>query len=239
MGATGKPAESNTRAPGELVEAVIDAVQDETLIQTRREQICDAALALFLEKGFASTTIRDICARSGVNQASIYDYIANKQDILRRLLNKLWFRRDIRGLSERLDQAEQMPLEQTLSEYFRDTWRGKRHGTVLAYRAVPHLQPEDRAALRRREEQIINDLARQLRARAGLAHNDQRAEVLANLVFYIAAFAPLRDWLHTEVDETLVLDTVAGAVAAMIDHLGRKAEDADADADPLPSARAS
>ncbi len=77
-----------------LAEAEITSVQNQSLIQSRREQICEAALSLFLEKGFAATTIRDICARSGVNQASIYDYIANKNDILRRLLNQLWFRED-------------------------------------------------------------------------------------------------------------------------------------------------
>ena len=38
---------------------------------------------LFIEKGFAATTIRDICSKSGINQASIYDYVLNKQDILR------------------------------------------------------------------------------------------------------------------------------------------------------------
>ena len=43
-----------------LVEADITSVQNQSLIQNRREQICDAALSLFLEKGFAATTIRDI-----------------------------------------------------------------------------------------------------------------------------------------------------------------------------------
>ena len=76
-------------AAATLSEAELTVVQNESLIHRRREQICQAALELFLEKGFASTTIRDICAKSGVNQASIYDYIANKNDILRRLLNQL------------------------------------------------------------------------------------------------------------------------------------------------------
>jgi len=44
------------------------------------KQICEAALSLFLEKGFAATTIRDICSLSGVNQARHHDYIANKND---------------------------------------------------------------------------------------------------------------------------------------------------------------
>ena len=78
---------------GDLAEARIDAIRDLGLVETRRAQILDASLQLFLRKGYAAVTIRDICAASGVNQASLYDYIANKQDILRRLLNRLWFAR--------------------------------------------------------------------------------------------------------------------------------------------------
>ena len=77
----------------DLAEAKVNAIRDQDLVDKRRNQILDGALALFLEKGFASTTIRDICAKSGVNQASLYDYVANKQDILRRAMNRVWFQR--------------------------------------------------------------------------------------------------------------------------------------------------
>jgi AcrR family transcriptional regulator len=206
-----------------LVEAVVDAVQDEDLIARRREQICDAALELFLEKGFASTTIRDICARSGVNQASIYDYIANKNDILRRLLNKLWFRTDVPTLPQRLDQDDDVPLEENLARYFRDTWRTKRRGTLLAYRAVPHLQADDRRALRVREQALIDALALRLRAQAGLPARDPRATVLANLIVFLTAFAPMRDWLMRDVDEELMLRTVSAGVAGMVERVARDA----------------
>ena len=221
---SGEPAGKQTAAAGQLAEAIVDTVQDETLIQTRRDQICDAALELFLEKGFASTTIRDICARSGVNQASIYDYIANKNDILRRLLNKLWFRPDVPPLSERLDQAGDAPFEEIVAEYFRDTWSKKRQGTLLAYRAVPHLQDDDRKAMRTRDEALIRTLATRLRARTGLAAQDPRAEVMANLIIFISAFAPMRDWLQQDVEDEVILRTVATGVAAMIERL---AEDGD------------
>jgi AcrR family transcriptional regulator len=219
-----KPPGRRTRAGGQLAEAVVDAVQDEALIQMRREQICEAALELFLEKGFASTTIRDICARSGVNQASIYDYIANKHDILRRLLNQLWFRRDVPSLSERLDQSGNAPFEAIVAEYFRDTWSKKRKGTLLAYRAVPHLQDDDRKAMRARDEALIKELATRLRKRTGLPAHDRRAEVLANLIIFISAFAPMRDWLQQDVDDELILRTVSAGVAAMIDRLAEERE---------------
>src|SRR5690606_6506618 len=101
----------------QLAEAQIENIQNLSLAEQRRDQICDAALELFLEKGFASTTIRDICARSGVNQASIYDYIANKNDILRRLLNKLWFRSGVPNLHELMEENPQGSLEDCVRLY--------------------------------------------------------------------------------------------------------------------------
>lgn len=217
-----QPAGKQPTADAQLTEAVVDTVRDEALIRTRRDQICDAALELFLDKGFASTTIRDICARSGVNQASIYDYIANKNDILRRLLNKLWFRRDVPFLSDRLDQASDAPLEQVVAEYLRDTWNKKRKGTLLAYRVVPYLRDDDRKAMRARDEALIEVLAARLRSRTGLPVQDRRAEVMANLIMFIAAFAPMRDWLQRDVEDELILRTVSAGVAAMVDDLSRQ-----------------
>ncbi len=209
--------------PGEvLAEAVVDGVQDPALVERRREQILDAALELFLQKGFASTTIRDICAKSGVNQASIYDYIANKHDILRRLLNRLWFARDMPTLAERLEQNPEAPLEEVLAAYFRDAWRIKRKGTILAYRSIPYLQDDDRATMRARDRSLIDNIAAQLRSRVGLPEDDQRAVVIANLIGFLAAFAPMRDWLTREVDDELMLRTVAAGVAAMIERLAEE-----------------
>lgn len=207
---------------GLLAEAEITGVQNETLIQKRREQICDAALELFLEKGFASTTIRDICARSGVNQASIYDYIANKNDILRRLLNQLWFRKDVAPLPEQLQ--DDRSLEDILTDYFREVWDKKRKGTLLIYRSVPHLQEEDRMAMRKRDRALIEDLALQLRRRAGLPNDDARFEVMANLLVFLTAFGPMRDWLTRHIDDELVLRTVVSGVAAMVRQVIADAE---------------
>ena len=204
----------------ELVEAVVNGVQDLSLVEKRRDQICDAALELFLEKGFATTTIRDICAKSGVNQASIYDYIANKNDILRRLLNKVWFRPDVPTLSQRLEQHSHLPLADNVAEYYRDTWSKKRKGTLLAYRTVAYLQEDDRKAMRNREQAITSDLAKQLERFSALPGNDPRLEIIAQIVIYLASFAPMRDWLMKDIDNDLILETVSTAVAAMIDGLG-------------------
>lgn len=199
-----------------LTEAHVDVVRNEELIHKRREQICDAALDLFLEKGFASTTIRDICARSGVNHASIYDYVANKNDALRRLLNQLWFRSDVPALTTLLAQTAR-PLEDVLADYLRETWDKKRKGTLLIYRSVPHLLPEDRAAMRKREETLIRDGAVFLAQRFGTPEDDPRARLAVNLIVFQAAFAPMRDWLQPrDQDQMFLVRVTANGLAAMV-----------------------
>lgn len=214
MSPNSKPSGPPSHRGEVLAEAEVDVVRNEDLVRKRREQICDAALDLFLEKGFASTTIRDICARSGVNHASIYDYVANKNDALRRLLNQLWFRTDVPALTDLLAQTDRT-LEDVLAEYLRETWDKKRKGTLLIYRSVPHMLPEDRAAMRAREVTLMQDSARLLAQRFGVAPDDPRALVAANLMVFLSAFAPMRDWMNPPgmENEFLVQITAQGAAA--------------------------
>jgi AcrR family transcriptional regulator len=198
-----------------LTEADIQTVQSQTLIDERRKQICDAATELFLEKGYAATTIRDICARSGVNQASIYDYIANKNDILRRVLNQLWFREDVQTLPEILLDPN-VTLEEAMADFLRQSWQAKRKGTLLAYRSVPHLLPEDRRAMRIREMALLKDLSDHLHDRLGLKNDDQRLDIIANLLVFLSAFGPMRDWLHHDISDEVIVQTVAAGACAMI-----------------------
>lgn len=208
-------------APDQLFEARLEGIQDTSLAEQRRDQICEAALELFLKKGFASTTVRDICALSGVNQASIYDYIANKNDILRRLLNKLWFRSGAPNLHELLEQDPQGSLEESIRLYLHESWTKKRKGTLLAYRSVPHLQKDDRDAMRSRDQLVIQQMAAKFRDRAGLENDDPRADIIANLIIYLAGFGPLRDWLHQDIDDEIIVNTVAAGVTAMVETLSQ------------------
>jgi AcrR family transcriptional regulator len=51
-----------------------------------REQILDAAAALFVENGFSATSTRAIAERVGIRQASLYYHFAGKDDMLAELL---------------------------------------------------------------------------------------------------------------------------------------------------------
>lgn len=57
-------------------------VKNPELVGRRRRQIIDAAIKLFIDKGFHKTTTRQIAAEVGFSIGSLYEYVASKEDIL-------------------------------------------------------------------------------------------------------------------------------------------------------------
>lgn len=52
-----------------------------------RSKILEAAMHLFWEKGYQSTSIADVLARAGVNSGSLYHFFPGKQDLLLAVLD--------------------------------------------------------------------------------------------------------------------------------------------------------
>ena len=57
-------------------------VKNPDLVERRRRQIADAAVKLFIDKGFHKTTTRQIARAVGFSIGSLYEYIASKEDVL-------------------------------------------------------------------------------------------------------------------------------------------------------------
>jgi AcrR family transcriptional regulator len=66
----------------------IQAIQAQ-LVAARRMQILDAATRVFARKGFNRATIHDVARDAGVADGTIYNYFANKTDLLFGLLDRL------------------------------------------------------------------------------------------------------------------------------------------------------
>ncbi|MCH7960453.1 MAG: helix-turn-helix transcriptional regulator, partial [Candidatus Hydrogenedentes bacterium] len=57
-------------------------VKDSELVVQKRREIVDAAVGLFIRKGYHQTTTRKIAREAGFSIGSLYEYIASKEDIL-------------------------------------------------------------------------------------------------------------------------------------------------------------
>lgn len=77
--------------------------------------------------------------------------------------------------------------------------------------------------MRVRDRALLGELSEQLAVRAGLPADDPRTEVMANVIIFMSAFGPMRDWLTREVEDEVMLDVVAAGVAAMVARLAASA----------------
>lgn len=80
-----------------------------------REEIWDAAIRLFAEKGFDSTTVNDIARESGVSRRSFFRYFASKNDLLAQGIVTYGA-----AVSDAIDRC---PREYSLSDVVRQTVR--------------------------------------------------------------------------------------------------------------------
>jgi len=88
--------------------------------ESRPGELLDAALELFVEKGFAATRLDDVAARAGVSKGTLYLYYASKEDLFKAVV-----RQNIVPLIEAFerDVAESSASSaELLGGFFRQWW---------------------------------------------------------------------------------------------------------------------
>ncbi len=65
-----------------------DPIQQQ-LINARKNQILDAAAAVFAEKGFHPTTTKDIAKQAGISEGTIYNYFDSKPALLMGIFDRM------------------------------------------------------------------------------------------------------------------------------------------------------
>jgi AcrR family transcriptional regulator len=56
--------------------------------EARPDEVLDAAMALFIEKGFAATRVEDIARRAGLSKGAVYLYFPSKEAVLEGLVRR-------------------------------------------------------------------------------------------------------------------------------------------------------
>jgi len=123
---------------------VESVVTDPRLVGERREQIVNAAIKLFSEQGYYSTTIQHIAREAGISVGLIYQYFRDKDDVLFLTLKLVLdtYEKEIPAALEGVDQ----PLERlcvAIGAYCRVVDK-LREATVLTYRSTKSLRADRR-----------------------------------------------------------------------------------------------
>ena len=66
--------------------------------EARPQELLDAALDLFVEKGFAATRSEEVATRAGVSKGTLYLYYPSKEDLLKEVVRQNVVNRIVRGV---------------------------------------------------------------------------------------------------------------------------------------------
>ena len=137
------------------------------------QSILDAAESEFAIRGFSGSRVDVIAASAGVNKATIYYHIGNKQKLYLAVIQRL-----IRGLTDQLvDEIQAAPdPKRQLSIYIRSVVAGLTSRENLA----PILLREFASGARSFPEELGDDLARLYGIVAGILERGQRAGVFVS-----------------------------------------------------------
>ena len=175
---------------------VPSSAKDADLIDSKHQQIVNAACRLFFKKGYHRTTIREIALASGMSMGQLYHYISSKDDVLfltYKQMQMLWYEHlvksgveEIRDPLERLTKAVRLTLGFALKNkdlflflYTETKYLGKRHLQVV-------LEMDDK--------NVVGFWRRLLKDATAAKRMKRDVDFLANLLSYLMLFLPLRGW---------------------------------------------
>lgn len=89
--------------------------------QARPQELLDAALALFVEKGFAATRAEEVAQRAGVSKGTLYLYYPSKEELLKAVIREHLSARIAAGAV--LAEQYRGPMAPLLRDVFSHWWQ--------------------------------------------------------------------------------------------------------------------
>jgi AcrR family transcriptional regulator len=173
-------------------------VKDPDLVERRRRQIADAAVKLFIKRGFHKTTTREIARSAGISIGSLYEYFACKEDILYLVCDSIHteVERGVSGVMARAAGGRDA-LAAVIREYFTVCHRMSDF-ILLIYQETRSLPVQWQKRVLENELRITGllvDVLARLKASGDLpALNDQSIEMAAHNITVLGHMWTFRRW---------------------------------------------
>ncbi|MCK4646005.1 MAG: TetR/AcrR family transcriptional regulator [Candidatus Aminicenantes bacterium] len=189
-------------------------VKNQELVDQRRLQIVNAAVRLFIEKGFHKTTTREIAQAAGISIGLLYEYVASKEDVLYLVCEAIHAEVE-HGVTEALKRVKKGRdvLAEMLREYFLVCDRMSDH-ILLIYQETRALPQQWRKRVLENEVKITGIFVETLRhlAESGdLPHKDKQSiELIAHNISVLGHMWTFRRWFltrHYSIEDYIKLQT--------------------------------
>jgi AcrR family transcriptional regulator len=155
----------------------------------RREDILQASLHLFADKGFHGTSMRDIARQANITEGLIYHYFASKRDLFRAIIDEYSFLPLLRTLPDLAEQLDLRGLLIVLARGFFDVLRQNAQLTRVLLQEIQVFPEEKEAFFADAVGQSIAELGEILDGRMSARARGQVDPQVAARLFFNALLA--------------------------------------------------
>lgn len=189
-------------------------IKNKDLVEKRRRQIVDAAVQLFIEKGFHKTTTRQIAGAAKLPIGSMYEYVASKEDILYLVCDTIHgeVETSVKDVMARALQGKDV-LSRSIREYFLVCNNMSDH-ILLIYQETQSLPQQWREKVLQNEVRITNIFITLLNnlIKSGDLNNleEKEIEIIAHNITVLGHMWTFRRWFlgkHYSIDEYIEVQT--------------------------------
>lgn len=170
-------------------------IKDLQLIETRRKQIAEGAIKVFVAKGYHKATVREIVEASGLTMGSMYNYVRTKEDII--YLVYEYVTRALRDSLMIAISSVDDPKNQLEAALKHNLEALNQHSDVIMflYQSSGYLDRESIHDVLDRETRYIEmfeDLVR--KSLAGRHVSEFKLKLAADILSYLGVIVTLRRW---------------------------------------------
>ncbi|HVF63652.1 MAG TPA: TetR/AcrR family transcriptional regulator [Casimicrobiaceae bacterium] len=187
------------------------ATKNPERVRVWRERLINAAIEVFIEKGFHNATVRDIGRAANMTQGTIYNYVRSKDDILYLVCDRIVA--EYNDQTRKALEASRDPVERVrlaVRAISKVMYRHRRE-ILLIYQDSHLLDTRSRRVILARVEEFIGMFERIVSDAAGELEVPLRhPHLAANILTFLPAMIALRGWsLKHDLSPDEVIDEIS------------------------------